>query len=459
MLSKVQLFTRGVLSLLFSLPAFFVGFAAPDSRAQESGITEQSRPNIILVMADDIGVECFGSYGGESYKTPELDRLAASGMRFTHCYSQPLCTPSRVKLMTGMSNVWNYSAFSVLNRSEKTFAHLLGQSGYSTAVVGKWQLLGAEHYSEQFRYKGSTPEDTGFEKYCLWQIRKRGSRYWGPVINTDGRLQIYPEDNYGPEIFLNYIEEFIESHQSPDSPPFFLYFPMALTHDPFLTTPFSQDRQSKDIQSNFADMVEYMDFMMGRIARKLENTGLAENTLFLFTTDNGTLPRITSIQNGRPVQGGKRLSTDAGTHVPLIAWWPGRIEAGKVSDELVDFSDFYPTLAEAAGIPLDVEAEAEAHRDGLSFYKQLMGAPGPTREWIHIFAQPRPEQQGAVQFVRDQRWKLYSNGKFFDTQKDPSEQTNLAGNRLSADEGASLTRLKKALSRYPRKGQRLLQFD
>ncbi len=455
MLSFVQVITRGALALFLCLP-MICGAGSDFQNQKRAG---HSHPNIVLVMADDIGVECFGSYGGESYQTPELDRLAASGMRFTHCYSQPLCTPSRVKLMTGMSNVWNYSAFSVLNRSEKTFAHLLKDAGYSTAVVGKWQLLGAEHYAERFRFKGSTPEDTGFDQYCLWQIRKRGSRYWAPVINTDGRLQIYPEDNYGPEIFLNYIEDFIDDHQAEDSPPFFLYVPMALTHDPFLTTPFSSDRSSKDIQSNFADMVEYMDYMMGRIARKLENTGQAENTLFLFTTDNGTLPRITSVQNGKEIRGGKRLPTDAGTHVPLIAWWPGKIRPGQISDELVDFSDFYPTLAETAGISLDAEVERKAHRDGMSFYPQLIGKEGPTREWIHIFAQPRPERQEAVQFVRDRRWKLYATGEFFDTQEDPLETTNIAGSRMSQEARASLMELKLALAKYPKTGQHLLKFE
>jgi arylsulfatase A len=421
--------------------------------------SEKRAPNIVLIMADDIGVECFKSYGGESYATPNLDRLAAEGMRFNHCYSQPLCTPSRVKLMTGKSNVWNYSAFSVLNRSESTFAHLLKRAGYSTAVAGKWQLLGAEQYAERFRFKGSTPEDTGFDRYCLWQIRKRGSRYWAPVINTDGILRTYEESDYGPDVFLKYMEQWLEERQSPDSPPFFLYYPMALTHDPFLTTPGSRDSKSKDIQSNFADMVAHMDLIIGRIALKLEKTGLAENTLFLFTTDNGTLPRIHSMQNGKLVQGGKRLSTDAGTHVPLIAWWPGKIAAGAVSDELVDFSDFYPTLAEAAGLNLCEQEELEQRRDGVSFFPQLMGDKSERREWIHIFSQPRPESQKPTQFVRDQRWKLYADGRFYDVASDPLEIQDLAGTTLPDDAMAAKQKLSEALKRYPSQGQRLLSFD
>ena len=119
-----------------------LGIAGPACRA------ESSPPNIILIMADDIGYECFGCYGSEHYRTPHIDRLAENGMRFEQCHSQPLCTPSRVKIMTGISNVRNYAAFSVLRRDAITFGHLLRDAGYETAVGGKWQLYGAEHYCE-----------------------------------------------------------------------------------------------------------------------------------------------------------------------------------------------------------------------------------------------------------------------------------------------------------------------
>jgi arylsulfatase A-like enzyme len=123
------------------------------------------RPHVILIMADDVGYECFGSYGSRQYLTPNLDKMAAGGMRFTHCYSQPLCTPSRVKLMTGLSNVRNYSAFSILNPDQKTIGHAMQQAGYQTMIAGKWQLLGAENYPEKFRGKGtfaSMPDQTDF---------------------------------------------------------------------------------------------------------------------------------------------------------------------------------------------------------------------------------------------------------------------------------------------------------
>ena len=126
------------------------------------------KPNIILIMADDIGYECFGCYGGKSYKTPVLDGLARTGMRFEHCYSQPLCTPSRVKIMTGQYNFRNYVNFGVLDPKQKTFGHMLRDRGYATCVVGKWQLYGSVNQGAAVRGTGSLPEQAGFDEHCLF---------------------------------------------------------------------------------------------------------------------------------------------------------------------------------------------------------------------------------------------------------------------------------------------------
>ncbi len=144
------------------------------------------QPNIILIMADDIGFECLGAYGSRQYRTPHLDRLASEGLRFQHCYSQPLCTPSRVKLMTGLSNVRNYAAFSILRSDQRTIGHLFQKAGYATAVAGKWQLLGAVHYDKRFRGKGTRPRAAGFDSHCLWQVDQLGKRYWNPLLHING---------------------------------------------------------------------------------------------------------------------------------------------------------------------------------------------------------------------------------------------------------------------------------
>ena len=147
----------------------------------------KQRPNVILIMADDLGFECIGCNGSEQYKTPVLDQLAKDGMRFTQCHAQPLCTPSRVKLMTGLSNARNYSAFSVLPRDQKTIGQYFNEAGYQTCIAGKWQLLGAEHYSTQFRGMGTYPEDAGFDSICLWQVDKLGSRFFAPLMYVNGK--------------------------------------------------------------------------------------------------------------------------------------------------------------------------------------------------------------------------------------------------------------------------------
>ncbi|MEA3225826.1 MAG: sulfatase-like hydrolase/transferase [Planctomycetota bacterium] len=274
-----------------------VAMAAPgclDSAGRTSGRKAGKKPNIILIMADDIGYECFGSYGSESYKTPVLDELARTGVRFEHCYSQPLCTPSRVKIMTGQYNFRNYVDFGVLDPKQKTFGHLLQGAGYATCVVGKWQLYGSVNQRVEVRGKGSLPSDAGFDEHCLWQIMKRGVRYKDPLMIRNGKPVEDSQGKYGPDISCDYALSFIERHRAE---PFFLYFPMAIVHSPFVPTPDSEDWDNPNHKNNtkyFADMVLYMDKMVGRIVGKLDEFGLRENTLVLFIGDNGTHKSIKS---------------------------------------------------------------------------------------------------------------------------------------------------------------------
>lgn len=401
------------------------------------------RPNVVLVMADDIGYECYGCYGSEQYSTPNIDRMARLGTRFEHCYSQPLCTPSRVKIMTGLSNVRNYSAFSVLNRDQKTFGHRLKEAGYATFVGGKWQLLGAEHYSKQFRAKGSRPEECGFDECCVWQVDRLGERYWNPLLYVNGENRQFAKDDYGPDVVTDHVLEFIEKHREG---PFFVYYPMILVHNPFQPTPASESRTSKDKQQNFEDMVTRMDTEIGRIVDHVEKLGLTGDTLFLVTGDNGTNKAITSKLGDRVIRGGKGQTTDAGTRVALVAYQPGVVPKGAVNRDLVDFSDFVPTLGDLAGAP------SPEGLDGVSFAPQLHGQPGKPREWIFCYYNPRPERTKPSRFVRNQRWKLYGDGRFFDIANDPEEKSPLDG------DSPERTRLEKALATMPSEGQSLLKF-
>lgn len=410
---------------------------------------EAVKPNVILIMADDVGYECFGAYGSEQYSTPNLDRMAADGIRFDYAYSQPLCTPSRVKIMTGLWNSRNYSAFSILRRDQRTFGHFFQDAGYRTMVAGKWQLLGAEQYDEQFRGKGTWPADAGFDQHCLWQVDKLGERYWAPMLTIDGEVQQFPEDKFGPDIVTDYICEFLAANRGR---PFFAYYPMILVHSPFVPTPDSADRASKDRQRNFEDMVAYMDKLIGRIVRQTEELGIAERTLILFTGDNGTHRTLQSVLNGRTIQGGKGLTIDAGNHVPLIGFWPGTIPPGQVSENIIEFTDFLPTLLETAG------AQVPGDLDGRSFLHQLKGQPGDPRDHMFTYYNPRPEKTEPACFVREKRWKLYGDGRLYDVLADPLEKNPVTDPKEGSEAALAKARLEAALKTKPTEGQTLLQY-
>lgn len=405
------------------------------------------KPNVILIMADDLGFECIGCNGSKQYETPNLDQLAKDGMRFTQCHAQPLCTPSRIKLMTGLSNARNYSAFSVLPRDQKTIGQYFKESGYRTCIAGKWQLLGAEHYADQFKGKGTYPEKAGFDSICLWQVDRLGSRFFGPLMYVDGKNVQFEPEKYGPTVATNHILRFLEENRDE---PFFVYYPMILTHSPFVPTPLSESRVSKDKQRNFEDMVHYMDHTIGRISKKIDELGIEEETLMIFVGDNGTHTTINSELNGQNIRGGKAKTTNAGTHVPMIAHWPDTIAAGAVNDNLIDLSDFLPTLMDAIGI------SKPASLDGVSFLHQLKGTKGVDRDWIHIYYNPRPERTKPSCFVRDETYKLYDNGKFYDVKNDALEEQPLT--KLTGPARAAHKKLTAALESMPSRGQNLLKF-
>ncbi|MCF7669525.1 MAG: sulfatase-like hydrolase/transferase [Verrucomicrobia bacterium] len=402
-----------------------------------------SKPNIILIMADDLGYECIGANGGTSYKTPVLDRLAGTGVRFEHCYSLPLCTPSRVQIMTGIYNVRNYTKFGVLDRGETTFAHLLKKRGYATCIAGKWQL----------GKQPDSPQHFGFDESCLWQHTRgrtdaagHDTRYSNPRLEVNGRTVDYTNGEYGPDVVSDFICDFIERNKDR---PFLAYYPMILTHCPFVPTPDSQDwnpgwEGSKSYKGNakyFGDMVAYMDKMIGKITAKLDALGLRDNTLILFTGDNGTDKPVVSELEGRKVAGGKGSMTDAGTRVPLIANWRGTTPKGRVLSDLVDFSDVLPTLCEAAGATVPRALSI----DGRSFLPQLQGKEGNPREWIYCWYSRNGGPNGR-EWARNQRYKLYRTGKFYDVMNDPLEQKPLVNPSPEARHICDL--LQSALDQY-----------
>lgn len=411
--------------------------------------SEERSPNIILIMADDLGYECLSSNGSTSYKTPVLDSLAAKGMRFTQCYSQPLCTPSRVQIMTGRYNHANYEYFGYLNPKEFTFGNLAKKAGYATCIAGKWQLNGLTYQLDGYQ-DSNRPYAAGFDEYCLWQLtqpRAKGERYAQPLIEQNGKLLDTEKHDYGPDVFTNYILDFIDRHQKE---PFLVYYPMVLTHDPFVPTPDSpewKDTPNKKDKRFFAHMVNYMDKLIGRIHQKLEELNLSEDTILIFTADNGTHRSIRSATQTGIVLGGKGTTPNAGTHVPMIAYWKGQTPVAKVSADLIDFSDMLPTFAEAIG----VEHPQPSIVEGRSFLPQLKGQRGNPRDWVYCYYDPLWGNLGQYknQFVRDQRYKLYQDGRLIDVPEDELEKSPLNLDEVDGAAGKALQRLEGALNQMP----------
>ena len=417
-------------------------------------MAEGRKQNIILILADDLGYECLGSYGGKSYKTPRLDEMAERGVRFTHAYSLPLCTPTRMALMTGKYNFRNWEAFGIMSPNEKTFGHYMQDAGYKTCITGKWQLwsYNPPDFEPEWRGKGMLPEDAGFDEHFLWHVghtEDKGSRYADPVIIENGEPFEDAEGTYGPDLFTGYLLDFASRHKEE---PFFIYYPMALTHGPFTPTPGSKgwemDRHKND-PSNFGDMVEYADKLIGHILDGLDELGLRDDTLVMFMGDNGSPREVTSLLGDREFQGGKGHSTDAGTRVPLIATWGDRT-AGTVCDDLVDCTDFIPTMVAAARMAVPHHAIC----DGRSFLPQLCGDAGDPREWIYQWHNPLPgwgkEGYGLEEWAQDKRWKLYDDGRFYDLEADDLE-TDVA--EVDSDEAEEAHRMLKSVLDHYKKQQ------
>lgn len=418
-----------------------------------SSLDAADHKNIILIMADDSHADNYGCYGSTFFSTPRLDALAADGARFTQCYSAPVCTASRVKIMTGRDNIRNYVAFGTLDKSETTIGTMMKNAGYATGVAGKWQLHGGPN--------GSLAPDCGFDTFCLWNYPGTSrSRFWKPSIIRDGKLLKTTEDDYGPEIFTDYIVEFIEANKDR---PFFAYYPMVLVHAPFVRTPDSQTGEADDEQSqalgHFRDMTAYADKCVGRIIDTLEKSGLRENTVVIYTTDNGTGRSLNYPYKDERRQGEKAYATDGGTHAPLIVNCPGTVPSGTVSDVLVDFSDVMPTLAEISGVALP-----KLTLDGRSFWPQCRGEQGNPRKWIYQYYYPKFTQaaklhgQGIkgneIVWAQNQQFKLYRDGSLYSSaDRYETQPIEPSTSNVSAEEARQL--LQGAIQSMPTQAAKL----
>lgn len=352
------------------------------------------QPNFVVILADDVSPEMYGCYGCQEAQTPNLDRLAREGVMFNTAWACALCLPTRAEIMTGCyaarTGVWS-NGFAIPQEGDgpelfkyfPSFARLLKQAGYTTAIAGKWHLGNAEP-----PYSSSV----GFDEYSLWAGEKElsalpdqkrpevameneetPSRYWQPSIVQNGKIHPSKPDEFGPTINADFLCEFIERSVQAGRP-FLAYFPSAAVHgarNGMPTTPLygsPGDNGSEDRQENarrFRALNDYLDTLVGKLDQKVRELGAYDNTVFIFTSDNGTAVVA------------KSRGTERGCRVPFIAWG-GPVKQRGATDELTDLSDILPTLVDFAGARLPAGIDV----DGKSLKPFLTGAADTHREYI-----------------------------------------------------------------------------
>lgn len=407
------------------------------------------QPNIVLILADDIGKECFGCYGGVSYQTPAIDSLARVGIRYENMHAQPLSSPSRVQLLTGVYNDRNYVNFGYMNDDEHTFAHLAQQAGYATAVVGKWQLGRSREMIGKL----------GFDEWCVNQLEmyKEGNtssgtdRYASSYFDNNGH---YEFSLYAPDDFRRYAFDYID-RQVEAGKPFLLYYSDPLVHTPHVATPDSEcwdtDRTARFTGDtrHFPDMVKYLDKQVGKFVAHLKARGIWDNTILVFVADNGTSTRIVSqMADGRSIQGGKGTTTVYGSNVPLIITWGDKITEGRVSERLADLTDFMPTFADAMGVTIPEQWRA----DGISLYPELCGDEPLNREFTLMHFNPlwpTTPSPRAARCAFNTEYKYYWDGRFYNIAVDPLEQQPLDVAVCDEDVKALYARLKAKVDEMP----------
>ncbi len=385
-----------------------------------------SKPNIIFILADDLGLDGVSAYGADKHQTPCIDALAASGIRFQNAYASPLCGPSRCLLMTGRyafrtggitNQSWRPAGPGAKSADEFPIARLLKQAGYATGHAGKWRQV------------GELPGDWGFDEFIT--DNTAGGWYWQTKFNKNGTVIDLPDGSYGPDVVQEFTYDFIRRHKDK---PFFFYYANHLVHKPTLRTPDTSAGTSETAKL-YDDNIRYMDKQVGALVAELEKLKLRQNTLIVFAGDNGTAAGYPSTLKGRMINGAKGSMLEGGSHIPFIASWPGVTPAGKVLDDLVSFADPYATFAELAGAKLPENIKI----DGKSFVPQLRGEDGEKRPWAYV-------QLGGHWFVRDSRFKLNERGELFDMSDAPFTEKPVAAAEDTDQSKAARQRLTGALA-------------
>lgn len=422
--------------LSFFLVSLTLGAAEPAAKARRL-------PNQIFILVDDMARDWVGAYGAAN-ATPNFDRLAAEGTRFETAWCTPVCTPTRVAMLTGQYpfrtgwvvhyDVPRWGGRGLDPERFPTLGQMMRDAGYATAIAGKWQI-------NDLRLDPTIMRRHGFDEYSLWTGVESGNpasehRYWDPFIEQNGERRTHT-GKFGPDVTQAFVLDFIQRNKDR---PFFLYYPMIPVHAPNEPTPLNRANPPEGEAALYAGMVTYADRQVGQLLRALEELGLLDDTVIYFSGDNGSSTGGT--HDGHPLPAAKARVSDLGVHVPLIVRAPGLARAGAVSKALTDFTDLLPTMMDVAGRPLPQGRVF----DGRSLVPELKGTATPAmqREWVYT-------QYGAHRAVRDQRYAYDSKGAFHDLVADPLQQHDLAGEQTPALV-AEREKLKHVLEALPADG-------
>ncbi|AUP78135.1 sulfatase-like hydrolase/transferase [Flavivirga eckloniae] len=421
-------------------------------------IEPKDKPNVVLILIDDLshlGVSAYGAnrvssnrglFKNVEYATPQIDKLADEGILFNNAHAYPLCEATRIALMSGKHNSRNFLRCKSQHKSDITFGDLFQKNGYATGIFGKWkQTRGSkEIHGKDYIY------EFGWDEFTCFDVLTEGQRFINPnlvvngqVMNYEGRTDLDPETGrrwYGPDICNRDALKFIDKNKDK---PFFLYYPMLLVHDDHKPTPdtkpnslfdnFDEANNNRnghtgDDQRYFPDMVSYMDKLIGKVIDKLDEHNLRENTLVIVMGDNGTKESFTHVWPDDKVYPGRKGGTaDNGTHVPLILNQPKQLPSGKQYNGLVDLTDIFPTICDAAGIEIPRKNEL----DGISFWKPLKEQKQSHRDVIYSWYNansPYTNETELLKYAFNKDFKFYApteefpNGRFFDLRTDPLER-------------------------------------
>jgi arylsulfatase A-like enzyme len=425
------------LAILFLLLATLGTHAAPANYTQMMQAKKAGKPNIIFILADDLGYGDLGCYGQKRIRTPRLDRLAGEGTRFTHHYAgSTVCAPSRATLLTGLHTGHarvRGNALVPLQPNDTTVAQLLQTAGYRTCAIGKWGL-GRERTSGH-------PNRQGFDEWLGYLDQTHAHDYYPPELWRNEQILTLPENangqqgHYSHDLFTDAALRFIRNHQKF---PFFLYLAYTIPHANTalgrltgngmqVPTPHAYSTEPwPEPERNKAAMISRLDADIGRLLDLLDELHLAHETIIFFSSDNG--PHQAGgvdpafFESSGPLRGIKRDLYEGGIRVPMIVRWKGRVPAGRVSNQIWAFWDFLPTAAELA------LSKPPPNLDGISFAPTLLGQ---TQTHTHEFLYWEFHENGFHQAVRHHDWKAVRHGldqpiELYHLPTDPSEQHNVA---------------------------------